>query len=202
MIGLETIQILQFFYFVRIIVDQRQSSLLSSMNVFKYTAYGGYSNYDIIYGGESEGAESLTLMTVNKNFIMVGLMKFFSLNTNLSLAIPLVALLVYAITLARKYYKRNSYLKTHCLAEKDQYTELRRRSQWVYDHFVFPYINVFNMLVFFSTILYLQSLSSPSKTNLKQSDTISFIEKTSFFPHLIMFFLTLSMYCFEVFGSY
>ena len=45
MIGIETIQILQFFYFVRIIIEQNQTTILNSMNVFKYTAYGGYSNY-------------------------------------------------------------------------------------------------------------------------------------------------------------
>jgi len=45
MIGLETIQILQFFYFITILVDLRTTTFLKSLNVLKYSAYGGYSNY-------------------------------------------------------------------------------------------------------------------------------------------------------------
>jgi len=48
MFGIETIQVLQFF-FVRMIVDQKNVSLLNSMNALKYSAYGGYSNFPIIY---------------------------------------------------------------------------------------------------------------------------------------------------------
>ena len=50
MIGVETIQILQFFYFVRVIIEQTFTTFLNSMNVLKYTAYGGYSNYEYLYG--------------------------------------------------------------------------------------------------------------------------------------------------------
>ena len=45
MIGLETIQILQFFYFITMIVDLKTTSFLKSLNILKYTAYGGYSDY-------------------------------------------------------------------------------------------------------------------------------------------------------------
>jgi len=45
MIGLETIHIIQFYYFITIIVDQKATTFLSSLNVLKYSAYGGYSNY-------------------------------------------------------------------------------------------------------------------------------------------------------------
>ena len=45
MIGLETVQVLQFAYFVRIIFDQQNTFLLNALNPLKYSAYGGYSNY-------------------------------------------------------------------------------------------------------------------------------------------------------------
>ncbi len=50
MIGLETIQILQFFYFLTMIVEQKTTASLKPLNVLKYTAYGGYSDYTLFYG--------------------------------------------------------------------------------------------------------------------------------------------------------
>jgi len=50
MIGLETIQILQFAYFVRMMINQKNSFFSNSLNSLMYSAYGGYSNYETIYG--------------------------------------------------------------------------------------------------------------------------------------------------------
>ncbi len=202
MIGLETIQIIQFFYFVRVIIEQKLSTFLNSMNVFKYTAYGGYTNYEAVYGDESEEANSATFMTVSENFVTVGLMKRFSLNVNITLVLPALVVVGFLIYLIRKYIKRSQYLKTLEQSEKDQYTVLRRLCQWFYDHFVFTYLNIFNMIVFFSTILYLQSLPNASSAQLEDSQINKFIEKTSFMPHVIILFMTFFIYCLEVFGSY
>lgn len=54
MIGLETIQILQFHYFLTMIVEQKKSVFLKSLNVLMYTAFGGYSNYNLFYNNLSE----------------------------------------------------------------------------------------------------------------------------------------------------
>lgn len=64
MIGVETIQILQFFYFVRVIIEQTFTTFLNSMNVLKYTAYGGYSNYVSVYGEESSVIQAVTYTSV------------------------------------------------------------------------------------------------------------------------------------------
>ncbi len=80
------------------------------MNVFKYTAYGGYSNYQLVYGNEAQQVQSLTFMTVQDNFVIVDLLKYFTINTNLSLATPSIFLIVFSITLVRKNIKRNQYL--------------------------------------------------------------------------------------------
>ena len=69
MIGLETIQILQYFYFVTMVVEQKTA--LKSLNVLKYTAFGGYSDYELFYTGITEEADTLTLSTVNKNFVFI-----------------------------------------------------------------------------------------------------------------------------------
>jgi len=112
MIGLETIQVLQFFFFVRMIIDQKNSSLLNSMNVLKYSAYGGYANYPIIYNTGTQQAESLTYMTVSKNFVYVGLMKFFSCNVNFSLIPAGLFLAAFIFVMIRKFKKRNEYINT------------------------------------------------------------------------------------------
>ena len=141
-------------------------------------------------------------MTVGQNFVTVGLMKYFSLNVNISLIVPALVILGFLFSLTRKYVKRSQYLKTLDQAQKDQYTVLRRSCLWAYDHFVFPYINVFNMIVFFSTILYLQSLPTASSAPLEDSQLNRFIVMTSFSPHLLIAFMTFLIFCSEVFGSY
>jgi hypothetical protein len=54
MIGLETIHILQFHYFLTMIIEQKKTVFLKSMNVLMYTAFGGYSNYKLFYSDLSE----------------------------------------------------------------------------------------------------------------------------------------------------
>jgi hypothetical protein len=54
MIGLETIQILQFHYFLTMIIEQKKNVFLKSLNVLMYTAFGGYSNYRLFYSDVSE----------------------------------------------------------------------------------------------------------------------------------------------------
>lgn len=129
-------------------------------------------------------------------------MKYFSINVNFSLIVPVIFLVGFLFWLGKKYLKRNTYMKTHDQAVKDQYTVLRRSCQWGYDHFVFPYINIFSMIVFFSTILYLQSLSISRTLQIKNPLLIQFIEMTSFSPHLTISFLVFLIFCSEVFASY
>jgi hypothetical protein len=112
MIGLETIQILQLLFFVRVIVDKKLSDYLQSMNFLKYAAYGGYSNYALVYQTDSPEPINLSYMTVNKKFLSAGLMKFFTLNVNFSLIFPILGLLYFAFRLGAKIRKRNQYLKT------------------------------------------------------------------------------------------
>lgn len=55
MIGLETIQVLQFAFFSRIMLDLDSIFIINALNPLKYSAYGGYSNYEIFFGsGTSE----------------------------------------------------------------------------------------------------------------------------------------------------
>lgn len=49
MIGLETIQVIQIVYFVRMISKSSSTSILSSMNMIQYSA-SGYENAEILYG--------------------------------------------------------------------------------------------------------------------------------------------------------
>ena len=123
------------------------------MNVLKYTVFGGYSDYKILFGDISKQIESLTYQTVNKNFISVGLIKYFVINVNFPLIMPIVALVVYTLCLLRKIRKRAQYIQTHQQSDKDSYTAMKRSAKWVYDHCVFPLVNLFSMIVFFSTIL-------------------------------------------------
>ncbi len=169
MIGLETIQIFQFFYFITMIVDPKNTTFLKSLNVLKFTAYGGYSDYELFYGNISDEAESITSASVHKSFLFVGLMKYFFLNVNLSLFIPLLMLIIFAFHMVLKFKKRSDYLKSRHQDDKDVYTVRRRTSQWVYDHLVFPFVNIFSMITFFCTILELQSISSQS--SVKDSST-------------------------------
>jgi hypothetical protein len=110
MIGLETLQILQLLFFARVIVDQKFTYFLQSMNFLKYAAYGGYSNYSLIYNTDSPEAINLSYMTVDKKFLSAGLMKFFTLNVNLTLTFPALGLIYFTFVFTKKYYKRNRYL--------------------------------------------------------------------------------------------
>jgi hypothetical protein len=90
-------------------------------------------------------------------------MKFFTMNVNLSLSIPLLILLIYGTNLIRKFRKRNQYIQNREQLDKDLYTVMRRSTQWIYDHFVFPAVNVFSIITFCCTILYLGSISKNTK---------------------------------------
>ena len=129
-------------------------------------------------------------------------MKYFVMNVNFSLIVPLLALIVYTGYMARKFRKRSQYLDTRQQIDKDLYTVFRRSTQWVYDHSVFPLVSLFSMIAFFCTILYLQSNSSPTSIKIKSEDTFAFVEKTNFMPNLFFVFLTFYMLAYEVFASY
>ena len=88
------------------------------------------------------------------------------MNVNLPLTLLVIVLAFYAIALVKKFKIRNAAITTKEQSLKDQYTKLRRSAQWVYDHLVFPVVNIFNMAAFFCTFLYLQSLSAPTSSSL------------------------------------
>ena len=140
-------------------------------------------------------------MTVNKEFVYVGLLKYFFLNVNWSLIALVIALVGYVTVFARKCYQRNTYIRTRNLENKDRYTMLRRTCQWVHDHFTFPYVMLFNFIVFFCTILYLKSIDKPTSSPLNDSAETLMYEETSFPFHVGVIFLTFAMYCFEIFLS-
>ena len=133
-------------------------------------------------------------MTVKENFAQVGLIKYFSNNVNISLIFPAIVLIVFIFNLSRKYLRRNQYFKSLDQSVKDQYKVVRRSCQWIYDHFVFPYLSIFNMVIFFSIILYLQTLQIKS-SDLENSPVIKLIETTSFAAHLAVTFLTFFIFC-------
>ncbi len=112
MIGIETIHIFQFLYFLTIIVDQNKAVFLKSLNVLKYTAFGGYSDYVLFYGDIENEAKMASSLSVDKGFLFVGLLKYFALNVNLSLIVPTVALIIYTIKTVLKFKKRSDYLKS------------------------------------------------------------------------------------------
>ncbi len=58
MIVLETIQVLQFAFFVRMMVDLDNVFILNALNPLKYSAYGGYSNYEMFFGSETKQIQS------------------------------------------------------------------------------------------------------------------------------------------------
>ena len=53
MIGLETVQILQLAYFLRIATNQHNTFFLAALNPLKYSAYGGYTDYTLLYGQQT-----------------------------------------------------------------------------------------------------------------------------------------------------
>ncbi len=123
----------------------------------RFSSYGGYSNYHVFYGDLNNEVTSLTYATVPQNFSFVGLLKFFIVNVNFSLILPFIGIIIFIVYMVKKYQIRNKYLATKDQADKDVYTVRRRNAQWVYDHILFPWINIFNMITFFCTIMYLQS---------------------------------------------
>jgi hypothetical protein len=127
------------------------------MSNLKFSAFGGYSDLELFYGQISEQTISVFSSSMHENFVFVGLMKYFFMNVNIPLFAPSLVLVVYAICLVRKYRKRASCLRYKQLKEKDEYTKLRRSVQWVYDHLVFPFINIFSMVSFFSSIIQLSA---------------------------------------------
>ena len=66
MIGLETVQVLQFAFFVRMVIRQKSNLFMNSLNPLKYSAYGGYTNSELIYGSQVSDVETLTEHTVEK----------------------------------------------------------------------------------------------------------------------------------------
>lgn len=134
------------------------------MNVLRFSAFGGYSDFEMFYGNITQKVESITSSSVDKSFTFVGLLKYFFLNVNLSLVAPVLGLIIFAFFMIRKYKLREEYIRKRQEHVKDQYTVLRRRSRWVYDHCVFPLINLFSMISFFCTIILLSS-KLPSSPN-------------------------------------
>ncbi len=142
------------------IVEQKKTAFLKSLNVLMYTSFGGYSNYKLFYPDLSDETVSLASAQIPENFRFIGLSKYFALNLNLPLVLPAVALIVYAVWMVMKTKVRSDYLRTRQQYDKDLYTVRRRSAQWVYDHFVFPFVNLFSMIAFFCTILKLESITS------------------------------------------
>jgi hypothetical protein len=70
-----------------------------------------------------------------------------------SLTVPLIVIGFYVVRLVKKYGQRNKYLKKFEQLEKDKFTIVRRKCEWVYEHGVFPFVMVFIMIVVFGTII-------------------------------------------------
>ena len=125
------------------------------------------------------------------------MLRYFLLEVNLTLILPALSLIVYAVLLMIKFKKRNDLMKSGLQSEKDLYTFAKRRSQRVYDNAVFPFINVLNMASLFCAILDLESSSSP-----EHSDLIAKIEKSSFVAHITVLFVTFTIFTYEALTSY
>jgi hypothetical protein len=162
MIGLETIQVLQFAFFARMMVDLENVFIFNALNPLEYSAYGGYSNYEIFFGSETKEIQSQTTAEVSEEFLSVGMLRYFLLNVNLTLILPALSLIIYGILLMIKFRKRNNFMKSGLQSEKDLYTDAKRRSQRIYDNAVFPFVNALNMASLFCAILDLESSSSSS----------------------------------------
>ena len=74
----------------------------------------------------------------------------------------------------------------------------------MYDHCVFPFVNLFAMIAFFCTVLELQSSPSSSGNGEDSSgeSDLGHVQKTSFVPNIIVLFVTFFMFSYEVFMSY
>ena len=198
MIGLETIQVLQFAFFARMTLDMENIFIFNALNPLKYSAYGGYTNYGIFFDFETKEIQSASNTEVSEEFLSIGMLRYFLLNVNLTLILPALSLIIYSILLMIKFKKRNNFMKSGLQSEKDTYTAAKRRSQRVYDNAVFPFINVLNMASLFCAILDLESSSSSGE----HSDLIMAIEKSSFIVHMIILFVTFTIFTFEALTSY
>ena len=110
MIGLETIQVIQSIYFVRMLVPAKETSILNSMNIIQYSA-SGYENAEILFG-DLTSAENHSLGTVAPEFSQIALKKFFLLNVNFSMIPLVIAIVLYIVSLARKYNSRNIFMES------------------------------------------------------------------------------------------
>jgi hypothetical protein len=86
---------------------------------------------------------------------MIDLHKYFLLNVNFSLFPLLLIVIVYGLSLIRKYNERNKFIQEREQTQKDRYTIFRRSAQSIYDHWFFPCINMLNLIGFFNTVLML-----------------------------------------------
>ena len=93
------------------IVNRETASSLKAMNVLRFSAFGGYSDFELFYGDITQEAESITSSSVDKSFTFVGLLKYFSLNVNLSVIAPALGLVVFAVFMVRKYKLREAYIR-------------------------------------------------------------------------------------------
>jgi hypothetical protein len=197
MIGLETIQVLQFAFFARMMLDLENVFIFNALNPLKYSAYGGYSNYEMFFGSETKEIKSETNAEVSQEFLSVSMMRYFLLDLNLTLVLPALSLIVYTVLVMIKFKKRSNFMKSGLQSEKDLYTFSKRRSQRVYDNAVFPFINVLNMASLFCAILDLESSSSAEHSNL-----IANIEKSSFIAHMTLLLVTFTIFSYEALTSY
>jgi hypothetical protein len=97
--------VIQSIYFVRMAAASSSSSLMNSINSIQYSA-GGYHNSYIFYGDTTDVELSLFSSTGDE-FLMIDLKRYFLLNANLCLFPIIIAVVVYAVSLLRKYKARN-----------------------------------------------------------------------------------------------
>lgn len=153
MIGLETIQILQFHYLMAMIIEQKDTIFFKATNYLIYSAVGGYANSKLFYPSLSDQNLAVSSSSINEHFRYLGLAKYFSLNVNLALVIPVLGLIFYSYRMIIKIRQRHKYLRSYHEREKDIYTIRMRSAHWAYDRCVFPLINQFIMISFSCTIL-------------------------------------------------
>ncbi len=54
MIGLETVQVLQFTFFSRMMLNLENVFIINALNPLKYSVYGGYTNYQLFFGSDTK----------------------------------------------------------------------------------------------------------------------------------------------------
>lgn len=108
MIGLETIQLIQAIYFVRMVAPSSSTGLLSAINSIQYSA-GGYHNAELFYGPTEDIEMGLLAYTADQ-FLAIDLKRFFLLNANISLFPVMISITIFVITLAQKGQARSQFL--------------------------------------------------------------------------------------------